>query len=245
MKSKIAYAEALAEDIAHTNPNHGQEVLSNPFRLSSHEIDKQYETAKVSGLKKRVRRFACWHSCFGQFRKRTLRKNKPKYVAFSEDSRTNQDMVEPSQDGNELGDANLGPRQKKSPDPAEFYKEVTNNELQDDKTNIESKKTQIKATSKSPSLIEKKTTAATTTEAPKTVLQSELEKVEKPTNPPVEEEYESGEYEENEGTDVADGDYYDGDDESFEEDKTVDEKSDADAEDDDDGIDQEESGEEV
>lgn len=57
--------------------NHVQEIdifnSKNPYGLTLDEVRVQHDTAKVPSLQARVKRFACWHSCFGQFRKKSLK----------------------------------------------------------------------------------------------------------------------------------------------------------------------------
>lgn len=45
----------------------------NPYRLSAEEINYQFKSAKIPSLIKRTKRFSCWHSCFGPFRKKEIR----------------------------------------------------------------------------------------------------------------------------------------------------------------------------
>lgn len=55
-------------------------IQSNPFRLSNNDIMQQIRSAKIPSLRNRVKRFACWHSCFGQFRRKAFRTLYPKSV---------------------------------------------------------------------------------------------------------------------------------------------------------------------
>lgn len=49
-------------------------IRSNPYNLNEDEIIQQWSTAKVTFKKNRVKRLGyCWHSCFGQFRKKSFR----------------------------------------------------------------------------------------------------------------------------------------------------------------------------
>ncbi|ODM96512.1 hypothetical protein Ocin01_10158 [Orchesella cincta] len=229
-------AELRGEGIAKLNLDH---VPSNPYNLSSTEIEHQYKTAKVASLKARVRRFACWHSCFGEFHKRTFRKRKPKVTFDAEVPRLDKDFPDPGPIIDELN-ANSGPREKKSPNPAGFYEEIATNELPD-KINTTSQRSPDKLSLEATHLKEKSVHVEKTTEAVKVVLQSELEKVEKPAKPSAEElEYESYESGENEDADGAAGESYEGDDgEYYDDDKTGDGTLDGDADNTDDGIDQE------